>query len=336
MSAADFNASRRQIFAAAGAAGLAGVLAGASPASAAPTAGADCHFTGDWRSQKKFAKVFGSTMAYYEVGEGKPIVFLHGNPTSSYLWRNVIPHVGHLGRCIAPDLIGQGDSDKLPDAGAGTYSFLTHRKYLFELLRILGVEQDISLVIHDWGSGLGFDFASQSPAAIRGIVYMEAILRLPGLPPPDPASAGGLFGRFMSKEGEELILQQNVFVEQVLIGGLGTYLSEADKAEYRRPFQEPGAGRWPSLEWPRQLPGFCAETAPIAEAYTRWLATDEAVPKLFVHAVPGAIFANEEQLDFVRGFKNQTEVTVYGTHYVQEFAPHAIGRAISEWLGKLA
>ena len=334
----EFSATRRQIFAGAGCLGMVAGLTRASAAqSAVPTeTGNACAANPvGWREQKKFAEVFGRKMAYVDSGEGSPIVFLHGNPTSSYLWRDVMPHVSHLGRCIAPDLIGQGDSDKLPDAGPGTYSFLTHRKYLLELLRILGVEQDITLVVHDWGSGLGFDFASQNSAAIRGIAYMEAILRIPGSPPPDPASATGLFGQFMTHEGEKLVLEQNVFVEQLLIGGLGTYLSEADKAEYRRPFQEPGAGRWPALEWPRQLPGFSAETAPIAEAYTSWLAADEALPKLFVHALPGAILANKEQLDFVRGFKNQTEVTVYGTHYVPEFAPHAIGRAISEWLGKL-
>jgi haloalkane dehalogenase len=330
----EFNATRRQIFAGVGAAGVAGALA-AGTASAAEICDLDKSNPRSWRDGKKFAEVFGRKMAYYEVGEGKPIVFLHGNPTSSYLWRDVIPHVSHLGRCIAPDLIGQGDSDKLPNAGPGTYSFLTHRKYLFELFRILGVEQDVTLVLHDWGTGLGFEFASHHPAAMRGIAYMEAIMRMPGSPPPDPASAGGLFGRFLSDEGEDMILQQNIFVEQVLIGGLGTYLSEADRAEYRRPFLEPGAGRWPSLEWPRQLPAFSAETAPIAEAYTNWLATDETVPKLFVHALPGAIFANKDLLDYVRGFKNQTEVTVYSTHYVPEFAPHALGRAIAEWLGKI-
>ncbi len=331
----DFSASRRQLFAGAGSIGLAAGLSGAWPAAAASSDRAGCEFTGNWRAGKKFARVLDRQMAYVEVGEGDPILFLHGNPTSSYLWRDVIPHLSHMGRCIAPDLIGQGDSDKLPDAGPGTYSFVNHRKYLHELLRVLGVTENITLVVHDWGSGLGLDFAAQNPGAIKGIAYMEAILRRPGSPPPDPGSAGGLFGRFLSEEGEELILQQNLFVEQVLIGGLGTYLTDADREEYRRPFSEPGPGRWPSLEWPRQLPTYNAETAPIAEAYTHWLATDETVPKLFVHAAPGAIFSQPEILEYLRSFKNQSEVTVYGTHYVPEFAPHALGRAVARWLGAM-
>lgn len=317
-----------------------GLMLGAGLASLAVTAGAAMPRTaaaqgaipGDRRAGKRFVPVLDRTMAYYEVGEGAPIVFLHGNPTSSYLWRNIIPHVSHLGRCVAIDLIGMGDSDKLPDAGPGTYDYLTHREYLFEMLRVLGIESDITLVVHDWGSGLGFDFASQNPAAIRAIAYMEAILRPPGSPPANPTGGTGLFGQFQTEEGEKLVLDQNIFVEQLLIGGLGYYLSEADKDEYRRPFNEPGAGRWPALQWPRELPAFSATTAAIAEGYTNWLATEERIPKLLVHAVPGAILSAQPLLDFVRGFHNQTEVTVYGTHYVQEFAPDAIGRALAEWL----
>lgn len=323
--------NRRRFFAAAGAAGLAGAGSVGSARAAEPA----CDFSGDWRGRKKFVQVLDRRMAYYEVGEGRPILFLHGNPTSSYLWRNIIPHVAHLGRCVAPDLIGQGDSDKLPNAGPGTYSFETHRKYLFELMRILGIKEQILLVVHDWGSGLGLHYAEQNPGAVRGVAYMEALLRLPGAPPADPANARGLFGQFMTKAGEKLVLEDNAFVEQLLIGGLGTYLSDADKAEYRRPFLKPGADRWPSLQWPRELPDYSPTVAPIAERYTRWLAEDAAIPKLFVHALPGAIFSRPAMLDFVRKFKNQTEVTVYGTHYLQESAPHAIGRALADWHVKL-
>jgi haloalkane dehalogenase len=324
--------SRRQFFAAAGAAGMAGL----APAANARTVEPAGDFSGDWRARKKFAQVLDRRMAYYEVGKGRPILFLHGNPTSSYLWRNIIPHVAHLGRCVAPDLIGQGDSDKLPNAGPGTYNYATHRKYLFELMRVLGIREQITLVVHDWGSGLGLDYAQQNPSAIRGIAYMEAILRLPGSPPPDPANARGLFGQFMTNEGENLVLEQNAFVERQLIGGLGFYLSEADKAEYRRPFLKPGADRWATLQWPRELPAYSATVAPIAESYTRWLANDAAIPKLFVHSLPGAIFSQPAMLEFARTLKNQTEVTVYGTHYVQEMAPHAIGRALADWYAKLA
>jgi haloalkane dehalogenase len=330
----EFATNRRALIVGAGLAAAASVATAHGKESPSATESAARKFTGDWRSQKKFAKIFDLNMAYYEVGEGRPIVFLHGNPTSSYLWRNVIPHVRHLGRCIAPDLIGMGDSDKLSNPGPEIYTYETHRKYLFELLRVLGVDRNITLVVHDWGSGLGLDFASHHPDAIRAIAYMEAILRPPGSPPPDRNGGVGLFGKFQTKEGEVLVLEQNVFVEQLLIGGAGYYLRDADKEEYRRPYLQAGASRWPTLQWPRELPNFSAVTAPIVEAYTKWLAADEAIPKLFVHALPGAIFSNPDLVRYLRGFHNQTEVTVYGTHFVPEFAPDALGRALSEWLGR--
>lgn len=325
-----FSANRRQLLLAAGGAGIAAGLSNA-PAIATTDREATCNLNGNWHDHKKFADILGRRMAYYEVGEGRPILFLHGNPTSSYLWRNVIPHVRHLGRCVAPDLIGMGDSEKLPAAGPGTYTFLTHRMFLNELMRVLGIDRDITFVVHDWGSGLGLDFASHNPAAIRGIAYMEAILRLPGSPPPTP-SGTGLFGRFLTNEGETLILEQNVFVEQLLLGGLGQYLNETDKEEYRRPFLKAGAARWPALQWPRELPAYSVINAPIVENYTKWLSENETIPKLLVNALPGAIFSNPAIRNFIRRFKRQTEVTVYGTHYVPEFAPHAIGRALAEWL----
>lgn len=287
-----------------------------------------------WQSQKKFANVHGQKMAYHEAGSGRPIVFLHGNPTSSYLWRNIIPHVAHLGRCIAPDLIGMGDSAKLPNAGAGTYTFETHQKYLYELLRTLGADRDITFVIHDWGSGLGFNYAAQNPEKVRGIAYAEAILTVPDAAP--RKATGGLFDTLQTADGAHLVLEQNIFVERLLIGGLKYFLTPEDEAEYRRPYLEPGASRWPTLEWPRELPNYSAKNKVAVDAYSKWLSTSKDTPKLFMRALPGAIMSRPELLKFVQAFPNQKEVTVFGSHYLQEVSPDAMGRALAEWIPTLA
>ena len=288
-----------------------------------------------WAARKRRVSVRGLDMAYYEVGQGDPILFLHGNPTSSYLWRNIIPHVQHLGRCIAPDMIGMGDSDPLPDSGPGKYTFLTHRGYLFEMFDALGIEDDVTLVIHDWGSSMGFTWAEQHPGRVKGIAYMEAILAPPGPPRPAPAP-GSTFDTYRSPRGERAVLEENRFVEG-LIRGLRFYLTEADAAEYRRPYLAPGESRRPTLTWPRELPlgGEPKETYDLVRAYSDWLAAETRIPKLFVRAVPGALLGRPEALEFVRGFTNQTEVTVYGPHFVQEVSPDAIGRALAEWLPTL-
>lgn len=292
--------------------------------------------TGNWAAAKRKVRVRGREMAYYETGSWDPIIFLHGNPTSSYLWRNIIPHVEHLCRCIAPDMIGMGDSDRLPNSGADTYKFATHRDYLFGLFEELGLTRDAVFVIHDWGSGVGFSWAERYPDRVKGIAFMEAILRPPSFPE-DPAPTAGPFATFRSDAGEEAVLQNNLFVEQLLIGGLGYYLSEEDKAEYRRPYLTPGESRRPTLEWPRELPmgGEPADTEALVRSYTGWLENDERIPKLFVRGIPGAIFANPTLLEYVQAFKNQREITVFGTHYLQESAPHAIGRALGEWIPSL-
>lgn len=285
-----------------------------------------------WSQRKKKIRVRGLQMAYYEVGEGKPIVFLHGNPTSSYLWRNIIPHVQHLGRCIAPDLIGMGDSDKLPDSGPGKYSFQEQQQFLFALLDQLSLGNAVTLVIHDWGSALGLTWAEANSARVRGIAYMESIIEPPGSPTPAP-KPGSPFAILRSPQGEELILVKNGFVEG-LISGLDLYLTDEDTAEYRRPFLQPGESRRPTLTWPREFPlgGLPEKTYSIVRRYSDWLAADTAIPKLFVHADPGGILTRPEQLSFVRGFKKQTEVTVYGPHWVQEVSPAAIGRALARWI----
>ncbi|MGJ8689758.1 MAG: haloalkane dehalogenase [Gammaproteobacteria bacterium] len=285
-----------------------------------------------WAAKKKKVQVRGLDMAYYEGGTGDPIVFLHGNPTSSYLWRNIIPHVQHLGRCIAPDLIGMGDSDALPNSADGVYKFSTHLDYVFEMLDAIGVSERVTLVIHDWGSGIGLSYAQKFPERIRGIAYMEAILNpssLPAIPEPD----SGIFNVFRSERGEEAVLQNNVFIEQILIGGLGYYLTEEDKNEYRRPYLEAGESRRPTLEWPRELPrgGNPADTVALVTSYTDWFAASD-IPKLFIRVNPGALITPGPLLDYIRSFKNQKEVTVFGSHYVQEVSPDAIGRALSEWM----
>jgi len=285
----------------------------------------------DERHPKKSVGVRGRRMAYVEVGEGDPIVFLHGNPTSSYLWRNVIPHLASRGRCIAPDLIGMGDSEKLDGSGPGRYRFVEHREYLDGLLAALGVGDRVVLVVHDWGSALGFDWANRHRSAVRGIAYMEAIVKpltWDEWPPP----VKPVFQALRSPAGEKMILEQNVFVEQILPGAVLRPLSDAEMAVYRRPFAVPGEGRRPTLSWPREIPvdGQPADVVEIVRAYGEWLST-AAVPKLFVDAEPGAILRGAAR-ELCRGWPNQTEVRVKGVHFVQEDSPDEIGRAIAEWL----
>ncbi|HEY9225977.1 MAG TPA: haloalkane dehalogenase [Gemmatimonadaceae bacterium] len=283
--------------------------------------------------QKQRRKVLGSEMAYVEVGEGDPIVLLHGNPTSSYLWRNVLPHLEPRGRCIAPDLIGMGDSDKLPDSGPGSYRFVEHRRYLDTLLEDLDVHERVTLVIHDWGSALGFDWANRHREAVKGIAYMEAIMRPQGWDHWDKQNLRPVLKALRSDAGEEMILRDNFFVEQMLPKAILRTLSAEEMEQYRRPFAEPGEGRRPTLTWVRQIPidGEPADVTAIATAYADWLATSR-VPKLFVKAEPGLLLAGGANLDFARSLPAQTEVTVAGIHFIQEDSPDEIGRAISGWM----
>jgi len=288
--------------------------------------------------QKQRRQVLGREMAYVEVGAGDPIVLLHGNPTSSYLWRNVLPHLQPRGRCLAPDLLGMGDSDKLPDSGPGAYRFVAHRRYLDALLDALGVHERVTLVVHDWGSALGFDWANRHRDAVKGIAYLEAIVRPQTWDHWDHLGAGfrPVLQALRSEAGEALILRDNLFVERLLPGGVLRPLSIEERAEYRRPFAAPGEGRRPTLTWPREIPidGEPADVTAIAAAYADWLATS-AVPKLFVKGEPGALLAGGANRDFVRGWPAQAEVTVAGSHFLQEDAPEEIGRAIADWMGTL-
>ncbi len=279
---------------------------------------------------KKYAEVLGRRMAYVEVGAGDPIVFLHGNPTSSYLWRDVIPHLEPLGRCIAPDLVGMGDSDKLPDSGPGSYRFVEHRRYLDALLDQLGVHERVTLVVHDWGSALGFDWANRHRDAVRGIAYMEAIVR-PVTWTEWPDSARGIFQAMRSPAGESMVLEKNVFVERILPASVMSPLDETTMAVYRAPFAEPGEGRRPTLTWPREIPfdGEPADVHDIVAAYAEWLPTS-TVPKLFVDADPGVILTGAPR-EFARTWANQREVRVPGSHFVQEDSGKEIGEAVADW-----
>ena len=280
---------------------------------------------------KKSATILGRTMRYTEEGDGDPIVFLHGNPTSSYLWRNIIPHLTGLGRCIAPDLIGMGDSDKLESSGPGAYRFVQHREYLNALFDHLDLTSNVVFVVHDWGSALGFDWSNRHRDAVQGLAYMESIVR-PVTWAEWPAAALNVFQGFRSPAGEEMVLQKNVFVERVLPGSVLRGLTDAEMTIYRRPYVNPGEDRRPTLTWPREIPieGEPADVVAIVQEYAKWLSTSD-VPKLFVNADPGAILTGPQR-EFCRTWPNQEEVTVRGSHFIQEDAPDAIGTAIAHFV----
>lgn len=281
---------------------------------------------------KQAVDVRGRRMAYHARGEGRPILFLHGNPTSSYLWRDVIPELEGHGRLIAPDLIGMGDSDKLPAPKPDTYRFTTHRDFLDGFIEaVIGDSEPVVLVVHDWGSALGFDWANRHRDRVHGIAYMEAIVRpIAGWEEWSP-SATPVFQGFRSDKGEQMILDRNLFVERVLPGSVLRKLTDAEMAEYRKPFVQ-REDRWPTLTWPREIPiaGEPADVVAIAAAYSQWLATSD-LPKLFVNADPGAILIGVLR-EFCRTWPNQTEVTVAGSHFIQEDSGAAIGQAIAQWI----
>lgn len=280
--------------------------------------------------KKNRMTIDGLQMAYHESGQGESLVFLHGNPTSSYLWRNVIPHLSGRHRCIAPDLIGMGDSAKLPDPGPQSYRFTDHQHYLDGLLEALVLGDSITLVLHDWGSALGFDWARRNHRRIAGIAYMEAIVR-PLQWSEWPEDATEIFAGFRSEAGEELVLEQNLFVEAVLPGAIIRDLTPEEFEEYRRPFHDP-TDRWPTLTWPREIPlaGEPTDVVEIVRSYSEWL-PEARFKKLFINAEPGAILTGTQR-EFCRSWKHQTEVTVPGIHFIQEDSPDEIGKAIHDWL----
>ena len=284
---------------------------------------------------KKFVTVDGKHMAYVELGGGELVfLFLHGNPTSSYLWRDVMPEVAGFGRCVAPDLIGMGDSDKIEHPGPDTYRFSSHRDFLWGFIEAaIGRDNRLVLVGHDWGSVLGFDWANHHRDRMRGIVYMEAIVR-PLSWDEWPDASRRVFRGFRSAAGEEMILDKNIFVERVLPASILRKLEPAEMAEYRRPFANSWEERWPTLAWPREIP---IDREPLAvvelvTAYADWMAEND-IPKLFVNAEPGAILVGPQR-EFCRRWRNQTEVTVPGSHFIQEDSGREIGEAIARWAEK--
>jgi haloalkane dehalogenase len=283
---------------------------------------------------KQFKTVNGKQMAYHDVGTGDAVVFLHGNPTSSYLWRDIVPHVSGQARCVVPDLIGQGDSDKLDNPGPDSYTFVEHREYLDGLLDQLDLGDNITFVIHDWGSALGFDWANRHRDRVVGICYMEAIVR-PVTWDEWPEPAVGIFQGLRSEAGEEMVLTKNLFVEAILPSSIIRKLSDEEMNEYRRPFAEPGEGRRPTLTWPRQIPldGEPADVVEIVQSYADWLSTSN-VPTLFINAEPGTILTGPQR-EFARTWPNQTETTVAGIHFIQEDSADEIGKAIAGWLPTL-
>jgi haloalkane dehalogenase len=282
--------------------------------------------------ERKRISVLDSNMAYVDVGEGDPIIFLHGNPTSSYLWRNIIPHLSPRGRCLAPDLIGMGDSDKNPQH---SYRFVDHSRYLDAWFEALDLKHNVTLVIHDWGSALGFYWAQRHPERIKAIAYMEALVR-PVSWSEWPENARSIFQAMRSPAGEQIILEKNVFVERILPSSILRHLSDAEMDVYRRPFLQPGESRRPTLTWPREIPidGEPADVYQIIDGYAHWLATS-TIPKLFINAEPGSILTGKQR-EFCRTWPNQQEVTVKGLHFIQEDSPTEIGEAIAVFLKRIA
>jgi len=282
-------------------------------------------------AKKKFMEIKGCSMAYIDEGEGPAIVFAHGNPTSSYLWRNVMPACRGLGRLVACDMIGMGDSEKLRPSGPERYTYAEQREFLFALWEKLQLGESVIFVLHDWGSALGFDWANQNRSRVQGIAYMESIL-MPIEWNDFPEVARDLFRAFRSPAGEDLVLQKNLFVEQVLPGSVIRKLSDAEMAEYRRPYLNPGEDRRPTLTWPRQIPveGQPADVVKSVQDYGKWLSQSQ-IPKLYINCEPGAIGQGRPR-EFCRTWPNQKEITVKGRHFVQEDSPAEIGAALADFV----
>jgi haloalkane dehalogenase len=275
--------------------------------------------------------VLDTVLSWVDTGQGMPVVFLHGNPTWSYLWRNVIPLVAHRARCLAPDLAGMGQSAPIP---GGAYRFVDHARYLDAWFEHLGLGE-VVLVGHDWGGALAFWWAQRHPERVRGLVYLETLVR-PLRWTEWPEVARRIFQALRAPAGEELVLLKNVFVERILPASVLRPLAEDELDAYRRPWRAPGEARRPMLQWPREIPldGEPADVAALVEGYARWLAASP-VPKLFINGEPGSILVGAQR-EFCRSWPNQHEVTVRGLHVLPEDAPAAIGRAVADFVGRVA
>ena len=283
---------------------------------------------------KKKISIDGKEIAYHQQGSGEPIVFLHGNPTSSYLWRNITPYLHDQASCISMDLIGMGDSDKLDNPDTNSYRFEEHFYYVEKAIKALTNNEKITLVVHDWGAALGFHWSYKHPELIKGIAYMEAIVKEMTWDDWDK-NARSIFQGFRSDAGEDLVLEKNYFIEKVLPGSIIRTLDADEMNEYRRPFLSSGEDRRPTLSWPREIPieGEPGNVCQIVNEYAEWMKTNN-IPKLFINAEPGAITTGKIR-DFCRSWKNQTQVTVKGIHFIQEDSPDEIGKALSKWYKEL-
>ena len=295
----------------------------------------------------KYVKIKDTMMSYYDSSVHKPVanrnapvvVFLHGNPTSNYLWRNIIPHVSDIARCLAPDLVGMGKSHRIPGDNH-MYSYDQHYEYLNEWFNTMGLGKigspKVILVIHDWGSGLGFHWANNHRDSIAGIAYMEAIVTM--LPSWDDFSEGGrkLFQSMRTDAGETIILEKNVFVERILPGSVMRKMLPEELAVYQRPYLQKGETRRPTLTWPREIPvaGEPANVCNYAKNYCDWLTTTDNIPKVFFNATPGSILTGPQR-EACRKWPNQKEIQIKGIHFVQEDAPHEIGAGVKELLLKV-
>ena len=280
---------------------------------------------------KNYKEILGKQMAYLDSGEGQSIVFLHGNPASSFLWRNITPAVKSLGRIVVPDLIGMGDSDKLEGEDNPDYKYHGQYKYLSALLDSLDLGNEINLVIHDWGSAMGFQYARENPGRIKSITFMEAIV-MPLTWDQWPENARNIFQLMRSEAGEEIVLEKNVFVERILLNDSANGFSDEEKAEYVRPFKNPGEDRRPTLTWPRQIPVDGSPQAVIDEVTKNGdFHKNSDIPKLFINADPGSILVGDQR-EFVRSWQNLREVTVKGNHFIQEHSPKEIGDALKKFI----
>lgn len=280
-------------------------------------------------SYRKYIEVLDTQMAYVDVGAGDPIVFLHGVPTPSYLWRNIIPHLLPYGRCLAPDLVGMGNSGAAPN---GSYRFVDHRRYLDAWFDALGLTENVILVVHDWGAALGFHWAHRHPERVKAIVYMEGIVRPFRSWDEWPDATRAFFQGQRSPQGEDLILQKNLFIEYLL--PLRHIAPDALEV-YRRYFRNPGPSRQPMLTWTRELPieGEPADVVAIVEAYADWMSKNR-IPKLFIDAEPAG-FLIGAQREFCRAWPNQETVLVKGSHFLQEEAPQEVGEATARFVSKV-
>ena len=282
--------------------------------------------------ESKFVDVRGSQMHYVDVGEGDPILFLHGNPTSSYLWRNIIPHLSSQARCIAPDLIGMGKSDH-PDI---PYRYDDQYRYLSGLIDALGIGSNLTLVIHDWGSGLGFRWAHEHERSVKGIAFMEAMIRPLSLA--DMPGSLGVAMRMMRSPGVGwlMISVGNIFLRKMLPDLTHAKMSPEALAYYRSAFPTV-ASRKAVRQWPREVPfdGNPADNVAVVEAYREWL-TRTDVPKLLFYGNAG-IAIKEAEVAWCRENLSNLDVVDLGDaiHFVQETHPATIGDELSKWYAAL-